>query len=111
MADHAMPAHGREGRHLRVGNLFCFPFKAKGVAYAVPVETGVVTATLRVFNRRRYVDAHAQILFFDPLDELLRSVRIVEDSSARSGNGKPLDYALEVRLHIPIPVSQRSQVL
>src|ERR1700684_342199 len=47
VADHAMSAHGRERRDLRIGNLFRFPFKAQRVAHTMPVEAGVITATLR----------------------------------------------------------------
>src|ERR1700684_2240069 len=50
VADHSVPAHGREGGDLGIGKLLCLAFKAQGVAYAVPVEAGIVTASLRTLD-------------------------------------------------------------
>jgi hypothetical protein len=111
VADHPMSAHSRECGDLRIGNLFRFPFKAQGVADAVPVDTGIVTATLRALDGGRDVDAHAKILFFDALDELLRGARVVKDRGAGGRNGEAFEYGLKIRLHIALPVRQRTQVL
>src|SRR5580658_6640658 len=106
-----MAAHGGERGDLRIGNLLCFPFKAQGVANAMPVKTGIVTAPLRALDGGGDVDAHAKILFFDALDELLRGARVVKDRGARGGNGEAFEYGLEIRLHVALPVRQRTQVL
>src|ERR1700722_7428542 len=111
VADHPVPAHGRERGDLRIGNLLRFAFKTQGVADAVPVETGIVTAPLRTLDGGGDVDAHAKILFFDALDELLRGARVVEDSGARGGNGEAFEYGLEIWLHVALPVRQGTQVL
>src|ERR1700691_5500612 len=108
VADHPMSAHGRERSDLRIGNLFRFPFKAQGVANAVPVKTGIVTAPLRALDGGRDVDAHAKILFFDALDELLRGAGVVKDRGAGGSNGEALEYGLKIRLHIALPVRQRA---
>src|SRR5580658_5155275 len=92
VADHAMSAHGRERGDLRIGNLFRFPFKAQRIAHTMPVEAGVIAATLRALDRRRNVDAHPKILFFDALDELFRSSRIIEDCGTSGGNRESFDY-------------------
>src|ERR1700722_18294960 len=106
-----MSAHGRERGDLRIGNLFRFPFESQRVANAVPVEAGIVTASLRALDGGRDVDAHAKILFFDALDELLRGARVVKDRGARGGNGEAFEYGLKIRLHVALPVRQRTQVL
>src|ERR1700685_13253 len=46
MADHSMSAHGGEHGDLRIRNLFRLSFEAKRVSDTVPVDTGIVTATL-----------------------------------------------------------------
>src|ERR1700691_5883199 len=110
VADHPMSAHGGERRDLRVGNLFRFPFKAQGVTDTVPVDTGIVTATLRALDGGRYVDAHAKVFFFDALDELLRGSRVVEDRGASGWNGEAFDDGMKIRLHIPVPVRPGSKI-
>ena len=72
VADHAVPAHGREHHHLRVRHLLGLAFEAQRVADAVAWNARVLAAVLGAVDRRGDVDAQAEVLFLDALDELSR---------------------------------------
>src|SRR5687767_6208996 len=83
VADHPVAAHRRQQHDLPGRHLLRLPFEAERVADAVPRNPRIRTAVLRAADRRRHVDAQAELFVLDPRDEPLRLVPVVEHRRAR----------------------------
>src|SRR5687768_17292081 len=110
VADHAVPAHRGQQHDLRVRHLVGLPFEAERVADAVPRNPRVLAAVLRAGDRRGHVDAEAEVLVLDPLDEFLRLVAVVENRRARRHIGQAVYHRLEVRPVVAGPVRERTHL-
>src|SRR5207249_5883621 len=75
----------------------------------MPRDAGMMATLLRTVDRRRDIDAQAQVFLFNALDKILSRDTIVKDGGARRWMIQSIHYGLEIGRRIPAPMAQRVQ--
>ena len=94
-ADHAVPAHRRQRQDVAVRQMFGLSFEAERIPGAVTRNAGRVAARDGAVDRRRDVDAQAEVGFANRLGALLRGLEVVEHRGRRARRVEPLDHLLK----------------